>query len=604
MTLLRKFTCLVVAAALGLGLALPTTAQAGDPKEMLKFVPQDCWGFVMLQSMETLDEKLTQIQKIVPMEGVPPSITPMMLMPLGITPQENPIDMKAPVGVVMLDSNKFGGGDYTKSIVALVPVKDGKALVTKLGGGEPADGVITCKSPMGEDMFAVIRDSYVLLGQNQDALKAAAKPEKTMGDDVIEARGSLLKTSDIYVSVSVRTLVAAHKDMIMGMLPMLAAGAGGDVKSLEQLLQMFMEMESFDMSVRLDEAGLAMRFLNIPKKGSDLEKLMLDTKNSSESLLAVLPQEKYLFAIGSTGGYSEHAAKFGDQNILGTVLKSAQLPGLDETAVKTIDGEIQKMFKSLGPWAASISGMPEGKDGLFGATVALESKDPAEFVNSIRTIYETVWKVSDDEDIEELKKNIVHAKEAETIDGNKVDTVTVKLDGLAELAAMDPDDLKNAQSLLGKEIVFRFGVVGDKHVVFAFGGGKDRYQTICQSVKTKSSNSLRHDKGIGEISKVLPNPHSAEGYFAVDNILTTIKSALKATGEEDDIPEVPVMNAPVAIGAAQIGSVQRMDFFVPMKVIEAVKSMVMESMKADMNAFDEGEEEDEVDAEGESSEEE
>ncbi len=598
----RSMTSLAIAAALVTALAVPAPARAADAKEMLKFVPQDAWGFVMLQSMDTIDEKATQLQKL----GAPipfPQVTPMILQTLAITPQDNPIDMKSPVGVVMLDMNKYGGGDYQKSIVALIPAKDGKALVTKLGGGEPEDGIITCKTPMGQDVYAVIHDSYVVLSQGQDAVKAASKPAQAMSDDVVDARGKLLATSDFYVSISVRTLVAAHKDMILSFMQMASAGAGGDAKSMEQLVQMFLEMESFDLALRLDEMGLFLRALSIPKKGSDLEKLMLDTKNSESSLLAVLPKEQYLFAMGGTGGYSEHASKFGDQNIVSTLVKSAQVPGLDESAVKKIDEELQKMIKNLGAWAMSVSGLPEGANGLFGAAIVVESSNPGEFVSSLRSIYETVWQVSDDEDVEQLKQSVVHAKDAETIDDQKVDTITVKLDGLAELAAMDPDDLKKAQTVFGKEIVFRFGVASDKHVVFSFGGGKERHQTIMKSVKSRSGASLSTDAGITDVSKLLPSPRSGEGYVAVDNLLRTVKGVLKATGEDDDIPAVPDINAPVAFGTAQIGSVQRMDFYVPMKVIEAVKKMINESMQAEMNAFDEEDEDADTESEDEGSDE-
>jgi hypothetical protein len=249
-----------------------------------------------------------------------------------------------------------------------------------------------------------------------------------------------------------------------------------------------------------------------------------------------------------------------------------------------------KSFKSL---AFCVSALPQGAEGLIGITVAVETNDAKAFLASARKLYGAMWNLCDDEDVANVKEHVKHVEDAETVAGRKVDTVTMKLSDLAEMFEMEADDLKKAQAVLGKECVFRFGAVDDKHFLFAFGGGKARLAKASEAVTSRSGPSLADDEGIGALSKRLPSPRSAEGYVAIDNIVHFAKTIAKTLGQEEEIPfDLPMLNAPVAFGGAGIDGIQQADFFVPMKLITAVKKSFEEMTKAEMKNFDEDEDED------------
>ena len=584
MTLRRKIISHSLLAAFTMSLLAGSSVRAEGPKDVLKLVPEDAWGFVVLRSLETLDQKAAQLKELLDLP-IPPAVTPMLLsqLPVGDT-----LDLKRPVCVVTLDANKFGG-DFESATAVLVPATDPKALIEKLGGEEPKDGVSKCIVQQ-EELYAAVKGKTVILGKSQECVSRIAKSTQNLGEGFDDARMSVLEQSDVYLSVSVRAVFGAYKNMVMPTLQMLMAATDPEGKTVKTLEKTFMEWAAMDIAVSIDKEGFALRFLIVPKDGSDLELLLKDTTNASKSLLSILPQEKYLLAFGGTGGYSEHAEKFSGPSMLSTLLQGAQMEGVNEKAVKTLDDEVLKLTKGVGPFAVCMSALPSGADGMFGLTLAMEPKDPKAFLESIRTVFKTVWTLSDDEEVDVIKESVVHAEDAKSIAGNKVDTITIKTNALADMFEIEEGDLETFQTVMGKDFVVRFGRVGDKHVVCTFGGGDKRYEAVCKAVTSSGGAPLSDDKGIEKISARLPSPRATEAYFAVDNILAVVKSVAKAVGEEDEAKfDVPVINAPLAFGGAQIGSVFRADMYVPMKLVTAMKKLIEDMTKAEMEDFDEDE---------------
>jgi len=513
------------------------------------------------------------------------------------------------------------------------PPKEGKTPGEGKKSGEEketAEGVTRIQI-MGQPVYAAVKGKYLMVGPNQDCIAKAAKAEKSMAKGLAEARLAALEKSDLYVSIAMSSVVNAYKDMFVPLLTMVTAATDPEGKNVKQLVKVLGETSAVDLSVGFDKNGLTLLVLMSPVKDSDMEKVMGDAKNSDKSLLTYLPEEKYLVTMGTTGGYSQHSEKFGGENMFSQIIKSAGAKGLNEEALKTLDAELLKLAKAGGPTAMCLSFLPEGAEGMFGFTFVAEPKDAKEYVTCLRNIYKTAWSVAeggdkeqaaekkagdkekdeekgeakkagDDEEkkgkepkggvkeeVAKLKENILHAPDAETIEGNKVDTLTVKLEGLAEMFDVGEDTVGMVQKVLGKELVIRFGAVGEKNFVLTFGGGKKRFETVCKHLKSPG-NSLEKDASIKEMSGRLSSPRVSEFYIAVDNIAQAVKSVFTALGEAEEFPfEVPTVNAPLAISGAMQGSVQQIDVVIPMKLIKAVKEVV-DKMSASGGDFDEDEE--------------
>jgi len=572
---------LVLSMALGVG-----PAKAGSAKDVLKLVPADAWGFAVVKSLGNFDKKAETLKEALGL-GYETPVTSLALAPLGLGDE---LDTSKPVCVVFLDAQKLGGPQNAG--VLLVPAKDPRALLEKLSAEEAQEGVSKC-TVAGEPSFAAVKGNVVVLGQNEDAVVKIVKSKKTLSEGFAESRLAALEKSDVYVSISVHLVVSAYKEMLMPMMQMMSAPSGVGAQEIEQLFKMLEEMQSLDFAVRFEQKGFALQVLSVPRPESDLARLYGDEKNTKEPLLALLPKDKYLLAIGSTATNSELKKKFGGDKPLSGVLKMLQLGELDAEALKTLDATLLKLQESIKRYAVSVNMLADGSDGIFGVCLVAQTDDAKQFTEGVRTMYKAVGKVTDDEDFGEAMKSVRHEAEAETIAGKKVDTIKVDVDGLARMSESDEEDVKRLKTLLGKECVVRFGPCDDKHFVLSFGGGSKQFEAICGAVKS-SGDALSTDAGIKSTSGELPSPRVGEAYLALDHVAQALKSAAKAMGEEEEFPfDLPTLNAPIALSNAVRNEISQTDIVVPMALIKAGKEAFDKyAARADQEEFDEDEEAD------------
>lgn len=576
----RKKPSFILAAALVAAIPLQA-ARAGDLKETLQLVPDDTWGFVVAKSLSNVDAKADQLKDMfnLPFEGA------LSDMALGMLQLGDSIDKNSPVCAIMLDPNKYGGQE--KSTAILVPTKDPKALLEKLSAEEATDGISKC-TVMGEPAFAAVKGKTVILSPSEECAVKILKTKKSVGDSIVDSRMGVMSSSDVYISISLRSILAAYKEMIMPMMQMMAGSSGVGAGDIEKLFKVLDEIHALEISVSLEKSGFALTVLAVPHDGSDLQGLLADQKNSSESVLSLLPKEKFMFAFGGTATQSEHAEKFGNEHPISGLLKGlTQGAELDQDALNTLDAELIKLQKSIKRYALSASALPKG-DSMIGAALVAEVADSKEFLGGVRKFYKAFMTVSEDEDFGAIKKCIVHTADAESAAGKKLDTIKVDF---ASMPDSDPDDIKKMEKVIGKDFIIRFGAVDDKHVAVSFGGGTKRYESICSSVK--SGEKLGADAGITDASAHLPSPRSGEMFAAVDTIMTVVSEVAKAAGEEPFPFEIPTINAPVAASVSVQDKIGRYDLMVPMKLIKAVKEAYDKSAAA---SADEDFDEDDADA--------
>ncbi len=555
----------ILATTLCAGMAIPQTAQAASHKEMLDLIPDDAWGFLMAGSLDGIDAKSKMLKSMLGLP-IPDDVSNMALAQFNMV---DIVDRKSPIFAVMMDAQKFAGSD--RAAVLLVAVTDSKALLERIEAEDPIEGVSKCVV-MGEPAYAVVRGKIVILGPDLDCVTKVAKSKKTLGESMAKPRLAVIEKSDVFLSISLASVVNAYKDMFLPMAQMMMAPTDPEGKGIKRFVKALSEVGSLDFALTMDDAGFALRMLIDPLKESDLQKLFADEKCTTDSLLAGLPSESFLFTMGSKAANSEHGASFQSQSPLSDMMKMTGMDGIDTSALEILDKEFISIQKSIKQYAMCLAALPEGADGIFGLTLVAETEDSKAFIESVRKAYETAWKVSDDEELAAIKGAVVHKADAETIDGHKVDTLSVDLKKLSEIDDTDDDtEIQHVQALFGKDMVLRFGATDGKRVVFTFGGGKSRFETASKAQQS-SGAKLSADKGISAMSGQLPSPRSGEYFIAADTIIQTVKRALKAVGSDDDFPiDVPTLNSPIGGSTTVQDKVMRIDFMVPMKLIKAGK---------------------------------
>jgi len=584
--MLRRWTRQTALAALLVALALTPQVRAAGAKDVLKFVPDDAWGFVVATSLDNIDKAAEEIKSMLGLP-FPTPITPRgtMMFPFG-----NEIDRASHLGLVYINLKKLDPADqasYDKGAAAIVPIKDKDAFLTALQATNEEEGIAECNI-MGQPAFVFVKGNMAVIGPNRKTLELIIRSDKNMDEALGRARMQVAEKSDLFVSFTFAGLYDnILKDTVMPMLEMTMAVNDPSGKSAEQLKQVFAQLATIDIAFAIGKDGLTLSLLSTARAGSDMAKMLADTKNAEAPLLAHLPKEKFLFAMSGTALYSEHAKSFGGDTPVSNWVEMLQLDDVNKDTIKTMDKAFVAMTKLVDQWAVSISALPAENNGAFGIAKVVKTSDSKACMREFRRLYDAFWQTSDDEDFRSAREMVTHVPEAEEIAGVKVDTITLDLRKLADMFEVSEDEMDDFNKLIGDEFVVRFGPLDGEYIVATVGGGKERFESVCQAAKAGSG--LTSDAGIKTVSGLLVAPRATEGYIALDNLGQWIRRLAVALGEPDEFPfeDIPTVDAPIAFASAQLDDVSRTDIVVPAKLLKAGKELFERYGQMSTDEFDE-----------------
>lgn len=591
-----RYLLLLCAAILAVGHSPVQAAdRAAAEKALLDAIPSDAWAYVAIPSLENLDGKVAMMSKKL---GLPAQS--LVGMAQGMLGLGELLDSAGGMAIVVTDFKTMS----PEGIAMLMPSSDPDALIKKLtaaGGGDdeededaPADKDVTKGMLMGQPVFAAKKGKFAVLGRSRDACIAVVKAKKSVGAAMEKQRLAAYGKSDVIISLAISKWLKQFEPQIKAMLPMLAAGAGGDAtqitRQIDQLMKSGADVESTDLCIRMDESGVSIVGMGTPRGGSDLASTLSKRKPQKESLLARLPKETFAIAFGAIA--SEVTSKDIDEL---TETLPAQLKQFgdeitfDEDKVKSLARNLGELSKMLGKSAVAVSILPDGSDGVLGATAVVECSNPEEVISSLGKLVKEFKGLSDAEEFTKACEGVVHRVGAEDIGGAKVDTLSVDLAKL--MPDIEAEEADSYKKLVGKDgFMLRFAQAGKDAVVFGVGGGKKRFATLIESASSKGAG-LGGDAGITNVDKFLPDAKTAEFYVAIDAIVDGVQKTMATLGEDSDVPiKLGKINAPLGGSTTVDSGSGRLDLFVPMELITSLKDAFMAAQAGD----DEDDEEDEA----------
>jgi len=564
---------IISAAAIGM---FAGSAVADDPAAILKWVPADAWGFAVVKSLDQIDKKAETLQKEFGL-AIPPIRTSVMAM-LPIAPA---FDDTRPICVIAMNLQELG----EKAVGFLVPATDPAGLVAKLQPGEPKEGLTPC-NVAGEIMYARAMERYVLVSPSEVACRKIIASDKRLSDGFAPARAEVLARSDVFVSVSVGAVMTAYRDQIAGFAALAAGSIPGDPRLIERWVASLSQVETLDLGVTLDEKGIWLAWQATAAPNTALATSYTESKTSSDLLVKWLPREDYLFCVGGHRSGGPRTAKADDAFVIG-LLRNLVSGSADAAKVGPVIDDCMTIGAGVDRYAFSVSMIPGPERPTLAAAMVLETQDAARTVEGLRKLFRTVLAVSNDPEFDGIKKSIVHRPDAEVIEGRKIDTITVDPKLLAG-AGVRIAELKKAEALLGRDLTVRFGPIADKQVAIAIGGGQARFEAIQRAATVGSPDGMNSDPGVRSVLDNVSKPRSFEFFIALDHLVASIRAQARAMGDDDPIPvELPTLNAPAAFCGSVQGHTARWEFFMPRKLMIALKQVADQAARAAPRDFDE-----------------
>lgn len=581
MKMLRGWIVLTLATAIVVSASgRPCAAQSSDSaKELLKQIPAEAWGFVLIPSLEGMNSSINLYQQKI--MGMPMmDLLQMLTLQLGI---DAGLDTKGGAAVMALDMKKYGGQD---AFAIVLKATDAKELLANFSPGEEADGLIPCEV-QGETLYARTAGKFITIAKNKDVAKAIVASKESIESAVQGARLKMFQERTLSVAVALSKVVKGYREEIGGFTSMLAAMGGGAPSGEEEMKELVGQLEQYDwvdLSLGLDKTGVAISLLTHPRSGTDMDKAAREMKGIATTLTG-LPGGPFVLAMGMELSQGPESRKQIEKQInsqFNRLLETPEMKENEKLREKTKDikngvGELTKLVERI---AFSVSPLSDGPDGLLAANIVIGTSDAEKLMKVVGGLIATgKAMMAENEDAKKVMGAIEHKAGVETIESVKVDQLVIDPTKSEELD-MDDEDMESARKIVGKDgFSLRFGAVGTKSVVFTIGGGKSHFADVAKSAKSGESGLTRNE-GITKIGAGLPKSKYIEMYLSVEEGAKMFKRIARALGEDDPIPSVPTIAEPVALMGTVEGAVTRVDFVIPMDVIQGVRNMVTGAMAA------------------------
>ena len=568
-------------------LAAPAAAQAPDNTvEVLNMAPADAWVVVGIKNLKTLNDKVSGFCEALQLPPV--QVLAMAKQQLGLNVG---IDDTGAAVMAVLDMNKYPD----KPFAMILPVNDIEAMTAALNPSDAGDAV-TKVDLGGQPSFLARKGArhYVLAPSKEIAQAVAAAPGGLAAKMTPKALAAFA-AADVFAHIDMVKFGPKAKEGLQQMPTPAPAVPGGP--NPQQMLGLAAaaidQLEAVDVAASVGQAGVKLGFLVTFKDGSELATAMADAAPTDASLLRGLPAEKYLVAAGGApskaGQGSDLLMKWLDMS-MGMLAANGQV---DAQKLANLKQTAQKFMAMMKGMSLSISVLPEGADGMVGVTEVLDVTDSAEMMKLMGPYVDQVKAMSGAEGpMAAMMGALTYTPAAEQIDGVSVDHFVMDFEKMMAAAgpqgAPPPEMMTKIKQILGTEgLLVRVAAAGPSRVAVSMGGGRERMARVLQLAKAGQA-PLGDDAGIKKVAARLPAARTGEFYLAADNIMLLIKRIMTAMGQGEMMPQVPEVNAPLAVTINSTGRTGEMYLFAPTEMIVAVKNMAMQFMMMRMMGGPEG----------------
>ena len=580
----------------------PATATAPalppDPIAVLKMIPADATGFVVLRDMKELSNDVVTLAGTL---GLPMGANGLFPAPLDWLKEtagiQAGLDETGSVALVLLNcADVQNSEEVAKKLVVLVPTNDAKRLLQMLQAQpDSQDKDIYAVNLMGQASVATPKGRFLIVCQTPEALKAAMKAEgegivKIMSPDRVAAYGAC----DLFAWGDLRgfskPLRDGVKNTLLGMMAMAQPGAAEKGQESVQKLEKFIdESREVSLGLSLGRSGLNISAYFRMDPASSMGAEMKASKASTDSLLVGLPDEPTVFALGIV---VSHGEKSKVPDLVDTVLTSAGVSGhFGPEQTTALKDSLTKVFGGVHLLSGSLANLPaDAKLGLLSAVFVAQVDDSDEFLTQSRKAFDvvkdvvnsTAAKAGDKQpDTAAAAKSVADAiqwkAKAEQVAGLSVDQIVVDA---AKVPDVTPEDVQQIKGVLGPEgIVVRVAAVDKHHVVFVFGGGQERFAKVVDLAK-KGEAPL--GKGaIQALNKRLPaGPRLVEGYLHVDQLLKLVTGVMAQSGQQQTMPFVMRNAAPIAFCVNRVSdSAQEIHIVLPTELILSIREAMAPIMQ-------------------------
>jgi hypothetical protein len=540
------FTALVFAGSLR-----AQTDLAPPTEPVLKAIPDNALGFVLIKNLGQTDKVIAKLAAMV--QAPLPSVLSLFKSQAGI--QEG-LDENGSAAIALLP-DKTAGTETAKPSpypIVLFPVTDYKKFVSQFQPDD-AGAEITGVTIVGRALIVGRKDSFAVFTLPDHKDQLARLIASTKGVD------SLLGSMEPWIGRHQISFVATPTGSKM----LFQAGAAAikqakavfatlqNPQQTAQVVAVFdiyekiltdaeKEVDSFGVGLALDgSSNLSIDSHTKFVASGKWAAAMKDSKPSEGNIFAEIQARPFVFAGGGIVP-AEWAGALADLSASSMSQMNTASGGqaMDEQQRRKYVEAMRSMMKGIRSMAFVMASPKPGEGFLDGSVSMMKVDDTKEFLERYQKAIEQLSEISKGQKSSPFKFSDVNKIE---IDGRTGLTITVDMSGM--LAAMNnPASAKMMPLLFGPtgKMTMRIVAVDDRTLVAAYGSEEHAKEAVAEFKNPKPA--FDSDPDVATTLKLLP-PH-AQGVGLVNikgymDFISGMVSAVAPAGAQVKLPEMPAM---------------------------------------------------------------
>jgi len=556
--------------------------------QVLKQVPSNAMVVLKVNNLAGVNKKLGDFFQSLGLVQMSPELADPLASLQKETNLNNGLNKDGDMAVAFIDPG--GKGNSDKSVIALIPTNDYKALLSNFSDAKTDGDITEVKFPNDPDSSYVANwGGYAVISPDKDLV--SKKPEGIAPEGLtakeLDGKDMVLYANMKQIRTRVLPELQKNRGQIMDQLdsalkdnaqmskfsPAIKVLVGRLLDASESILK---DSNAATLSANLGDKGVAFSLLADFAKDSSIGTNIAKVKNTDASLLAGLPTGTYILFGGST--VDPNVANQTLSYFLDPVEKELQQIGDDAKPILDYTGALRTMVSSE-TGAAYGFVAPAGQVGqepLFQFVSVLSGTDSKKLLDAQAQMYKSqqdLMKTFGGAAANNAATTTVTAN-AKTIEGVSFTqyqtTFNINAQTPAEMQAQ-----QFVQFMYGPNGLNLYtGAVNDKTAVTASGVSDQMLTSLVQTAK-KGDDPLASSDAVKAVAEQLPKQRVMATYFALDQLVQTGVNAAKQMGIPVPV-QLPPNLPPIGTAVSTDGSVVRVDTYVPTDLIQSITAAGMQ----------------------------
>ncbi len=552
-----------------------SSAAAADPVRgaaaILSAIPADCWGFVQINNMRALDDKLVTFLEQIKLP--PMRLIEMLQARLNLGPR---ITYDGSLAIVFTQADTLA--DIGTRAVLVFPCASVESLLSDFPTEKIRDNLWRAELVWGPT-YVGQQGEFAVFGTTEQAASAVLNGKKRINNIITGPLLEEFKRSDANVWINVQALVTSPA-MSSATQENDPTGSGASIFGRGSVLAMnrdtLKQIESAHLGVHLNAARIKITATIQPMRNSVLAALLEFGAPADSSLLALLPNQPFIVAAAGRGTATQaqiKAAEF-DKFLDSEAIAS----GTDPEKLAQLRQTLRSVIGAIQSGAGALSTQPQSPDGLIALIGALKLTDAQTWLADVQKAADLLGEgFFVNESVKRFYNNIRYEPNADIITGVPVHHLVLDL---IETSAETPARKIDYSAALGPaKKVIQIAAVDSQTVVVCVGDHPRVMAALIASARGQAPG-LDGYAGLAKVQPLLPDSNNVFVLFSPEELIRTGRTLARMQDKVESFGyQMPQIDTPIGATVARSPAGCRIEAVIPIDLAAALKSMFLDPPK-------------------------